>query len=693
MTDNWYLILGLDFDKPDEDEKVIADRIAEQKKIWSRKAREDAFKGSQYKKLLESIPHIKRDMIGADNRRKQLAEEACNEIYSPVDEYLKGVEKNGEITEDEGKRIAEKIAEEIPERKAKYIPGNRDYKKAAEKLDVANAIDIVKKRADKLGIKWNASASLEHYQVIYDKYYKSELQNASVFDEVKEKLERFFDVDNLYDFLCAELDAPVNSPSSLPCEELRKRASEKRSKFNKHDEDSITGSRLCSQCEKIFQDESSKKVYDQYLEYTNCRVILDNVKKIAGVSLGSLPAEKGYGYIDQLTQIFKDSKLAEEVFIAFCKVENIFCDVKERTREARRPEEPERPRESERPREPERPRESEKPKEEEKNTNGDPMFSDVDWNHMFEGFQETGWRRKTMDRDSSFKDYHPESGKSERTKEYEKSREQKLPIRPERRKGTASRSLFELVRAVAVIGIGIMVLGELGSLIVRLGSNRVDKKSETAETDRYEAFLNEFEKSIEESDNNGDTSEQENSAAAPEQEDPAAVLEQGQEDPAATTEQENERDKYTDEEWFLATVDGGVPHGFTREDRGGDDIDYIHAGGRSYNFLGIQLAKDLRVWAEEKEKEEGEGYWADGHIEGITDSSDVEWTLRQTLSLLDRRALVRYAEEVMESGLWEELRTYVGDEKADEMDQELYELIQNEKDIFARMAEQNQKKE
>lgn len=173
----------------------------------------------------------------------------------------------------------------------------------------------------------------------------------------------------------------------------------------------------------------------------------------------------------------------------------------------------------------------------------------------------------------------------------------------------------------------------------------------------------------------------------------SAAEEEAPAEEAATTEQENERDKYTDEEWFLTTVDGGVPHGFTREDRGGDDIDYIHAGGRSYNFLGIQLAKDLRVWAEEKEKEEGEGYWADEHIEGITDSSDVEWTMRHTLSLLDRRALVRYVEEVMESGLWEELRSYVGDERADEMDQELYELIQNERDIFARMAEQSQKKE
>ena len=705
MADNWYLVLGLDFDSA-VNEQVIADRIAEQEKVWSRKAREDAFKGSQYKKLLESIPQIKKDMIGAANRRKQLAEEACNEIYSPIDDYLKGIEKNGVITEDEGKKIAEKIAEEIPERKAKYIPGNNDYKKAAEKLDAANAIDIVKKRADKLGIKWDASASLEHYQAIYDKYYKSELQNASQFNEVKENLHSF-NFDNLYDFLCGKSNATINPPSSLPCEELRKRASEKRSKFNKHDVDSTIGNRLCSHCEEIFKNEDSKKAYDQYLEYTNCRAILDKAKKIASVEGG---LEKGDVYIDQLTPIFNDCKLAEEVFVAFCKVENIFFVVKERTREAGSSKESERPREPEKPKEPERSKEQEKsrgPERTEYSENQSSSFSDTDyWKQFFKDFEREAKAEEQREsekpgyseewdsafsytgRETPFGNYE-EPIDRERTREPERTRKQKTPIRGERRKGTASRSLFELVRVVVVIWVAIYVLGELLAFIGGFMLNQIEKKSETAATDRYEASLNEFEKSIEESDNDGEASEQERDAVKLGQEDPAAEPEPGQEDPAAATEQESNREDFTDEEWlFNGEDDYSPPHGY-EEDEWSYDVRkvYYEAGGNSFYPLRSQLISYISVWAREKEKAEGEEYWADEHIEGVKSRFELRGLLYRRLSHLNPKSVLRYTQEVMDSSIWVELRNYVGDEEADKIDQEMYELIQNEEEVIEKMLQ------
>lgn len=101
--------------------------------------------------------------------------------------------------------------------------------------------------------------------------------------------------------------------------ELRKR---KKTEFYKNDSVSGTGSKLCGQCELAFKDESSKDVYDKYLEYTKRKAILDDAKSIADIS-GELSAEQADEFIGQLTQIFRDRKLSEEVLTAFCKIEKI----------------------------------------------------------------------------------------------------------------------------------------------------------------------------------------------------------------------------------------------------------------------------------------------------------------------------------------------------------------------------------
>lgn len=130
-----------------------------------------------------------------------------------------------------------------------------------------------------------------------------------------------FNVDNLYDFLY--VNTTVKNANRLPCETLRQRAAEKKkTEFYKNDSVSGTGSKLCGQCELAFKDESSKDVYDKYLEYTKRKAILDDAKSIADIS-GELSAEQADEFIGQLTQIFRDRKLSEEVLTAFCKIEKI----------------------------------------------------------------------------------------------------------------------------------------------------------------------------------------------------------------------------------------------------------------------------------------------------------------------------------------------------------------------------------
>lgn len=291
MADNWYIVLELEFDPPFEDEKTIANRIEEKSKFWSTHFN-DFKMGAQYRSWHQNIPKIKKDMIGPDNIRKQLAADACTQVYGPVDKLLKTIGRKGNITSDEGDKLAKKL-----------------------KI----SIDIVKKRAKSLGITWTSAKSAD-YQTTYDKYYKTKPQNAASFDGMKQMLSSF-GVDNLYDFLYQ--NTSIKNANRLPCETLRQRAAEKKkTEFYKNDSVSGTGSKLCGQCDIVFKDEKSKDIYDKYLEYIKRKSILDDAKSIADIS-GELTIEQGEDIIGQLTQLFRDRNLAEEVLIAFCKVEKI----------------------------------------------------------------------------------------------------------------------------------------------------------------------------------------------------------------------------------------------------------------------------------------------------------------------------------------------------------------------------------
>ena len=131
MTENWYIVLGLEFDpNPINDETVIADKIEEKRKFWSGKAN-DFNHGAEYRKYSQMLPEIKKDMIGDANIRAELIRDACEKTYGPIDRTLKMIRKT-EIPQDTIDKIA-----------------------AKQKVNV----EVVKRRAAALGIKIGASTS------------------------------------------------------------------------------------------------------------------------------------------------------------------------------------------------------------------------------------------------------------------------------------------------------------------------------------------------------------------------------------------------------------------------------------------------------------------------------------------------------------------------------------------------------
>ncbi len=291
MTENWYIILELEFDpRPINDEAVIADRIEEKRKFWSSKAN-DFNHGAEYRKYSQLLPDIKKDMMGENNIRAELIKDACEKTYGPIDKTLKMIKKT-EIPQDTIDKIA-----------------------AKQKVDV----EVVKRRAVVLGIKIGASQG-EDYQATYDKYYKNKPQNADKFNGMNALL-KSFNVTNLYEFLYA--GTSIKNPQNLPCDALKQRAKEKKTKeFYKNDSVSGSGSKLCGQCDECFKDDPAKQIYDKYLEYNKRKAILDESKNSYDL-VGELTQEAYSDVVGQLTEIFKNRKDAETLLIAFCKIEKI----------------------------------------------------------------------------------------------------------------------------------------------------------------------------------------------------------------------------------------------------------------------------------------------------------------------------------------------------------------------------------
>ena len=288
MAENWYLVLELEFDpNPVHDQVKINERIEEKAKFWARNFNHFQ-KGDEYRKFHQMLPVIKEAMNDR-RQRERMIEEACKVVYEPIDKLLKTIGRKGSVTEDELQKIAQR-----------------------QKIDLA----IVEKRCAALGIKKERPKTI-NFKEIYAKHYDTKPQNVAAFDNMLPML-RSFGTDNLYDFLGVD--------SSLSCDDLRPKVNTRRKDFNKHDSTSDTGSKLCTQCDLAFKDSSSKNIYDQYLEYTRKKVVLNEVKNIAEIS-GELPASASDIYIEKLTKILKNRKIATDVLVAFCEVKKILYHI------------------------------------------------------------------------------------------------------------------------------------------------------------------------------------------------------------------------------------------------------------------------------------------------------------------------------------------------------------------------------
>lgn len=292
MADNWYIVLELSFDPPVEDEQVIAARIVEKSRDWSTKFN-DFKRGTQYRSWHQNIPQIKADMIGPSNRRAALAEEACREVYAPINKLIQTIARKGHITRDEADKIATR----------QKVSG-----------------ELVIGLARKLGVPVQEGAKVDH-QAVYDRHVKPRHAKAHVYASMDKEL-LVFHVKDLYDFLYA--NTPVKNPAMLPCNTLRQRSGEKKAnEYYKTDNISGTGTKLCAQCDDIFGDDASKAAYDEFLKFRRLDAVFGEVRDVGKITDEGISAEQHEYFAGQLTEQFRDRKLALQALTALCVIEKI----------------------------------------------------------------------------------------------------------------------------------------------------------------------------------------------------------------------------------------------------------------------------------------------------------------------------------------------------------------------------------
>ena len=290
MKENWYIILGLEFDPdPVTDEEVIKKIIRDKRKEWSNPSNHG--RHPEYKKYVQSISKIEEEMIGPKNIRAELISDACEKTYGPIDEALKNI-KDVEISEDALDVIAK---------------NNKTH------------TDIVKKRAEKLGFKIVKSKK-EEYQKLYDEYYSKQPEGADKYKIQDTKL-KFFHVNNLYEFLYGPEEE--KKARKYSCEQLCQKAKDKdKTDFVKSDAQGGTGKQLCTFCGDCFKNENSKKEYDKYLCYYERRKLLDNFKQSYEISL-KVTGETYSSCLSELEELLDNKESAADVLEAFCIIERI----------------------------------------------------------------------------------------------------------------------------------------------------------------------------------------------------------------------------------------------------------------------------------------------------------------------------------------------------------------------------------
>ena len=271
IKDNWFIVLGLDFyPEAEENEEKIKAKIEEKKAEWERR-KVRALNKEDFIRYINSYNIIKEEMLGDNNIRKELIEDAI----ASVDNALKMGEGSIKVfTDDIIKKISRetKRSEKVVRQRIIENPNFELY----DETIYNDYLDIIKKRAD---------------------------------FEVIEKSLKILNSEDVYSFLSSQNLKFENLDNSIINKERKKLT-------NLHNNISSAKNKLYSQIENMVNNNEEKQKYDKYLKYSKVMKELNYVKIYKNETVGIKT-------VQNITKILGNEKKAINIFIGFCEENNI----------------------------------------------------------------------------------------------------------------------------------------------------------------------------------------------------------------------------------------------------------------------------------------------------------------------------------------------------------------------------------
>lgn len=288
--DNYFLILELDFMKPESDLKLIDQRIKEKVKFWNANCDKGKMqqKYRQYKSQVMDIGKVMK----TDNLRLAEAKDAQT--------FVQGILKE-ELT---------------------FFAGKKEIEESA-----ASAI------MDKAGIWKEIFEQISGLKIVEQiKEQKEAVTNPNPKPDKAAKFQKF-DTDlkvvnkkNLYDFLADNATTDIIGLQTLDGEELISTYSnplKERVKYEKTEEATSTRT-LCAACEEVFdaKNKTLRDNYDKFLIWQKKDEILSLMVKYAGTAK-KLSSDQKRLFTDRMTQIVRNREEAVKIIEQICLFKEI----------------------------------------------------------------------------------------------------------------------------------------------------------------------------------------------------------------------------------------------------------------------------------------------------------------------------------------------------------------------------------
>ena len=323
--DNFYLLLGISVDPPENDPKIIELAIKKKQAEWSR-LRNHPSKGIKAQKYIGLLSEIRRIMTDADLRQKEaknakkIIDSSTNEKLAEIDRHLTLRMSKGYITDNEIFKLAKIHSIKIDQLRSII------KKKEEEKLSKID--QQLKLRTEKGYITKEEIVKLAEINSVKEKEIRKRIKcpikkgkkkqpnKQKALDKAIEKIIKdnlkIVDRSTLYEFL--------GTPPESGLETLQKKTKEKGIELrNTGKKDAMTTASiiLSGQCSTVFKTEKSRFSYDISLAGIAMKDLNSDID-IAGMD-GIIKAE----YFDALVQTAIESGLdeggARDYITKYCK--------------------------------------------------------------------------------------------------------------------------------------------------------------------------------------------------------------------------------------------------------------------------------------------------------------------------------------------------------------------------------------